>query len=115
MSLVLLLRFPAHVTPAAGALVAALKMNAGRPVLPILLCSLLAGPALAQGTANGETLFKARCTACHVPKKALDGVRKMPEAERPARLEKFLTGHFAPDAAQRKAIADYLIPAASGE
>lgn len=114
MPLTFLFRAPARLTPAAWALAARLEMNAHRPVLPILLCGLLAGPAFAQGTADGETLFKAKCTGCHNQKKALDGVRKMPEAERPARLEKFLTGHFAPDAAQRKAIRDHLVSAASG-
>jgi cytochrome c551/c552 len=68
------------------------------------------GAAWAQ---DAEALFKAKCSACHSQKKLLDGVRKKPEAERLAHLEKHLTGHFAPDPAERKALCEYLVQAAA--
>jgi hypothetical protein len=91
------------------------KTNARRSALPLLLSVLLAGPALGQGAADGAPLFKVKCTACHTQQKVLDGVRKLPERDRRAQLDRFLTGHYAPDAAQRKAICDHLIAAAGGE
>jgi hypothetical protein len=75
-----------------------------------LLCAMIAGPGMAQ---DAQALFKSKCTSCHTQKKVLTALRKMPEAERPARLDKFLPGHFAPDAAERKAIAEYLLVAAA--
>jgi hypothetical protein len=91
------------------------KANARRSAPPFLLSVLLAAPALGQGAADGAPLFKAKCTACHTQKKVLDGVRKLPERDRRGQLDSFLTGHYAPDAAQRKAICDHLIAAAGGE
>lgn len=70
----------------------------------------LATPALAQ---DGAALFKNKCTACHNEAKVMGSVRKMPEADRPARLEQHLAGHFAPDPAQRRAIVEHLLKAAS--
>jgi hypothetical protein len=93
-------------------------MNARHPVLPVLpmlLLGLLAGPAFAQAADDGEALFRSKCTGCHSQEKALDGVRKLPEAERRTHLERFLLSHFAPDAAQRKAICDHLTSAAGGK
>jgi mono/diheme cytochrome c family protein len=84
------------------------------PVLPMLLIGLLAGPAFAQAADDGESLFKSKCAGCHSQKKVLGDVRKLPEAERRAHLEKFLVSHFAPDAAHRKAICDHLTSAAGG-
>lgn len=69
--------------------------------------------SLAQAGADGEALFKTKCTGCHSVKKVLDGVRKMSEAQRAAQLDKFLSTHFAADAGQRAAIAAYLIQAAA--
>jgi cytochrome c551/c552 len=69
-----------------------------------------------QGAARAQdagALFKAKCTACHTQKKVLDGVRKKPEADRLAHLEKYLAGHFAPDPAERKAICEHLVQAAA--
>jgi mono/diheme cytochrome c family protein len=84
-----------------------------------LLLALLLGfgvsviGAYAQDAANGEALFKQKCTTCHTAKKVLTGVRKTAASERAAHLEKFLPTHFAPDPAQRKAIADYLVAEAA--
>lgn len=93
-------------------------MNARHPVLPalsMLLLGLLAGPAFAQAADDGEALFQSKCAGCHSQKKVMGAVRKLPEAERRAHLEKFLVSHFAPDAAQRKAICDHLTSAAGGK
>jgi mono/diheme cytochrome c family protein len=88
--------------------------RAGLAALPILLLGLPGSPALAQGGADGKALFQAKCTGCHTQKRVLDGVRKLPEAERRAHLERFLLSHYAPDAAQRKAICDHLLAAGGG-
>ena len=85
-----------------------------RSLLALLFgfCVSIAG-AHAQDAANGEALFKQKCTTCHTAKKVLTGVRKTSAADRSAHLEKFLPTHFAPDPAQRKAIADYLVAEAA--
>jgi mono/diheme cytochrome c family protein len=67
----------------------------------------------AQEPASGEALFRQKCTVCHPAQRAMEGVAKLPAADRAARLEKFLASHFAPDAAQRKAIAEYLLAAST--
>lgn len=80
-------------------------------VLRLLLtgCALvLGGPANA---ADGDKLFKAKCTICHSEKKALDGARKVDADKRATHLERFLSTHFTPDAAERAAIVDYLVNA----
>jgi len=61
---------------------------------------------------DGEAVFQAKCSSCHTQKKVVTAVRKRPEDERSAYLAKFLASHFAPTAAERKAIADFLIQAA---
>jgi cytochrome c2 len=85
-----------------------------RSLLALLfgLCVSIAG-AYAQDAANGEALFKQKFTTCHTAKKVLTGVRKTAAADRSAHLENFLPSHFAPDPAQRKAIADYLVAEAA--
>lgn len=45
-----------------------------------------------------------RCLKCHSRDVVLGKVAKMPEKERAAKLDRFLTGHFAPDATERAAI-----------
>ncbi len=70
---------------------------------------MLAGMVASASAEDGAALFKSKCTACHNETKVMAGVRKIPEAERPARLEQRLSAHFAPDPAQRKAIVDHLV------
>jgi cytochrome c5 len=77
--------------------------------IALALLAGAAGPAVAE---DGEQLFKSKCTTCHAAKKAVDGVRKVEADKRQAHFNKFLTSHFAPDAAQRQAIVDYLIATA---
>jgi cytochrome c5 len=88
---------PARILAAAGALV------------------VLAGSTLsqAQEPPAGEALFKQKCTTCHPATKPLAAVAKMPARARAARLENFLPSHFAPDAAQRKPIIEYLLAEAA--
>lgn len=73
---------------------------------------VLAGLIASASAEDGAALFKSKCTACHNEAKVMAGVRKIPEAERPERLEQRLSAHFAPDPAQRKAIVDYLVKTA---
>jgi mono/diheme cytochrome c family protein len=69
-----------------------------------VLIGLGAPPA---GAADGEQLFKAKCQGCHSQKKVLDGVSKIPEAQRATHFDKWLVSHHLPDDVQRKAITDY--------
>jgi len=77
----------------------------------VVVCMLvgLIGSASAE---DGAALFKSKCTACHNEEKVMAGVRKISEAERSERLAQRLSAHFAPDAAQRKAIVEYLVKTA---
>jgi cytochrome c5 len=74
--------------------------------------ALLAGAAPPAVAAEGEQLFKSKCTTCHAAQKVIDGVHKVEADKRQAHFQKFLASHFAPDAAQRQAIVDYLIATA---
>ncbi len=78
----------------------------------VLVSLSMALPAFADSVAEGEALAKSKCGVCHPVTRAVAGARKVPEAERAAHLDKFLSTHFANDAAQRKAIVDYLMAAA---
>ncbi len=82
-----------------------------KPTAAVLLGLATSLPALADSVADGEALAKSKCSVCHPVTKAVAGARKVPEAERAAHLDKFLSTHFANDAAQRKAIVDYLMAA----
>lgn len=81
-----------------------------RRIAACLVLSAVLSPAFAD---DGAALFKAKCAACHNEARVLNGVRKVAEAERAAHFEKHLAGHFAPDAAQRQAIVEYLLKAAA--
>jgi cytochrome c5 len=72
--------------------------------LALVLCGSVAA-------ADGDKLFKSKCTTCHTDKKALDAARKVEADKRAAHFEKFLSTHFAPDPGERAAIVDYLIKA----
>ncbi|HZR03428.1 MAG TPA: hypothetical protein VFA81_09680 [Burkholderiales bacterium] len=81
-----------------------------KKALAVLVIAALVGPA-ASPAQDGEALFKSRCSACHTAKKATTSARKLPQAERSAYLDKFVSKHSpAPvDEPQRKAIVDYLL------
>jgi mono/diheme cytochrome c family protein len=69
----------------------------------VLWLTLAAAPA-----ADGEQAFRSRCTECHTVRALHRTLRKRPAAGRAAYLEGFLPKHYAPDAAERKAIVEYL-------
>jgi cytochrome c5 len=77
--------------------------------IALVLLAAAAGHAVA---ADGEQLFKSKCTTCHAANKAIEGVRKVEADKRQAHFDKFLISHFAPDGAQRQAIVGYLIATA---
>jgi hypothetical protein len=85
--------------------------------LAALACALAltAASARADDAPDGAALFKQKCTSCHPASKPIAKVRKTPEADRTAYLEKFLPTHFSPDPVQRKAIIDYMLDAAAKE
>lgn len=67
-------------------------------------------PAAAQTAAiSGEAAYAENCAACHrTPTRFMRRhLAKAPE-QRQADLEKFLTGHYAPDPAVRAAIVAWL-------
>jgi mono/diheme cytochrome c family protein len=79
-------------------------------MLRILIPSLaLIVPAAAAAT-DGAAAFKQRCSKCHTARSMRAAVAKKPAAERAANLDRFLADHYAPDAAERAAIVDYLLP-----
>lgn len=51
--------------------------------------------ALAQGPADGEGIFKAKCQACHALTQVQGLLLPKSAADRPAYLTKFLKGHPA--------------------
>ena len=90
-----------------------MKLTTRFPLLAGAALLVLLSHAVDTSAKDGEALFKAKCTGCHSAKKALAGVRKKPDAERAAHLDKFLSSHFAPNADERAAIAAYLVSAAA--
>lgn len=80
-----------------------------RILVPALALAGLAQPAWA--APEGAEAFKARCAKCHTARSMRAAVAKMPAAERAAQLDRFLAEHYAPDPAERKAIAEYLLAA----
>lgn len=61
--------------------------------------------------AKGGALVKAKCVACHAHDRLLKLASRAPEADRAARLDKFLPSHNAPSPDDRKAIIAYLLDA----
>lgn len=53
-------------------------------------------------------LFEARCAKCHTVDKLAPGLAKRAPAALEKYLERFLTRHYAPDAAERKRIVAWL-------
>lgn len=78
-----------------------------RILIPALALAALAQPASA--APDGGEAFKARCAKCHTVRSMRAAVARMPASERAANLERFLADHYAPDPAERKAIAEYLL------
>lgn len=87
-----------------------------RRVLPAAaVLALAAAPAvadirLAQAAPDGAAAYAQACAECHrTPARFMRRYLDMPPAERAAALDRFLPGHYAPDAAQRAAIIAWLM------
>lgn len=78
-----------------------------RILVPALALAALAPPTAA--APDGAEAFKTRCAKCHTARSTRAAVAKMPASERAAHLERFLAEHYAPDAGERRAIAEYLL------
>lgn len=80
------------------------------PGLVALLVAFAPGSATAQtATISGEAAYAESCAACHrTPARFMRRYTDKPSAQRQAELDKFLTGHYAPDPATRAAIIAWL-------
>lgn len=78
--------------------------------LAALFAAFAPESAAAQPAAiSGETAYADTCAACHrTPARFMRRYTDKPAAQRQAELEKFLTGHYAPDPAIRAAIIAWL-------
>lgn len=78
----------------------------------ISLCFALwvaAAPATLRAQAPDDAkLFEARCAKCHSVDKLAPDLAKRAPGTREKYLERFLTRHYAPDAAERKRIVAWL-------
>lgn len=70
-----------------------------------LACGLAAG---ADEVARGEALIRARCVSCHDIGRLRTLAGRRPEAEREAKWQKFLPGHFVADSGDRDLIIAWL-------
>jgi cytochrome c553 len=81
-------------------------------ILPLAaaMLALVPAPAGAQAAApSGEAAYAEACAACHrTPARFMRRFTAMPADQRQAELDRFLTGHHAPDVAQRAAIIGWL-------
>lgn len=75
----------------------------------VIACWLAGGLAAgADEVARGEALIRARCVSCHDIGRLRALAGRRPEAEREARWEKFLPGHFVADPGDRDLIIAWL-------
>jgi mono/diheme cytochrome c family protein len=66
-------------------------------------------PATLRAQASEDAnLFEARCAKCHSVDKLAPGLAQRAPAAREKYLERYLTRHYAPDAAERKRIVAWL-------
>ncbi|MCS6932932.1 MAG: hypothetical protein NZM27_12065 [Acetobacteraceae bacterium] len=66
------------------------------------------GPASAQAP-DGAAAYNEACANCHrTPARFMRRFMEMTPEQRRAELDRFLTGHYAPDAARREAIIAWL-------
>ncbi|HEX7953175.1 MAG TPA: hypothetical protein VF523_08945 [Burkholderiales bacterium] len=78
---------------------------------PLVIAAILVLPhaALADETAEGEALFKAKCQACHSLNQVQGLLMPKPAEQRQAHLTRFLIGHPAKlDEAEKKLVIDFL-------
>jgi len=82
-----------------------------RHALLAAAAALLLAPALpaAAQTPEGEAAYNEACASCHrTPARFMRRYLDMTPEQRRAELDRFLTGHYAPDAAKRAAIIAWL-------
>ena len=60
-------------------------------------------------TPTGEQLVKSKCVSCHNTERLTQLVSRTPAADRAAKLERHLPGHFMADEAQRQSVIPYLL------
>ena len=77
---------------------------------------LAATPATLRAQATDDAkLFEARCAKCHTVDKLAPGLAQRAPAAREKYLERYLTRHYAPDAAERKRIVAWLCAQANAK
>jgi mono/diheme cytochrome c family protein len=92
-----------------------------RAILPLaaaaLAIALSPAPAAAQtAAASGEVAYAENCAACHrTPTRFMRRYTAMTPEKRQAELDKFLTGHYAPDPTTRAAIVAWLEASHTGK
>lgn len=79
---------------------------AGLTVTAIMAATAIA--AAADEPAEGGKIVKQRCLACHNQEKLLFFAARAPAAERAARWERFLPGHYLPKTDERAAVTAWL-------
>lgn len=74
----------------------------------VLAVAAWTSPAAAQA-ANGEAAYRDACASCHrTPARVVRRYLDLAPQQRQSELDRFLTGHHAPDEAQRGAIIAWL-------
>ena len=69
----------------------------------------VAGLASADDPIDGEAIARARCTGCHNLEKLDRLASRIAEAQRAAKLERFLPSHNLPKADERAAVIAWLL------
>jgi mono/diheme cytochrome c family protein len=80
--------------------------------MAVLALTAPAAAALAQP--GGEAIYAEDCASCHrTPARVMRRFLDMPAGEREPALDRFLTEHYAPDAARRRTLVAWLFGAAT--
>lgn len=89
-----------------------------RTVRSLFLVALLAAtPAVGAAAAEPDpaAVYQRACAECHRnPSRVVRGYLERPQAERAPALDRFLAGHYAPDARERAALVAWLLAGAGG-
>jgi mono/diheme cytochrome c family protein len=78
-----------------------------------VLVTNLPAPAPAAEPDAAAKLFERSCAGCHSERRVARKVKAMPEAEREARLRKFMEDHHAPDTAERDLLIRFMLARAA--
>lgn len=74
-----------------------------------LALALACAPPAAAQAPGGEAAYNEACASCHrTPARFMRRYLDMTPEQRQAELDRFLTGHYAPDAGRRAAIIAWL-------